>query len=179
MITNKYGKQQPVKKVRLFDNKKLDSVFAVKDANGNPYKYHPYGNNHHVEIIECVKDHTDENGKKWKTGDRKGVFVTTLEAARRARIAKAPIVQKDHGENWKFIMSLCPNDMVEVEEDGKVEYYRVQKMSGAVDNRTLRKNFTSIVDEKDSETVLRRNSNTLRCKKIEVDPLGNISPAYD
>lgn len=179
LITNKYGKQQPVKRVRLFDNKKLDSLLGVKDENGNTYKYHPYGNNHHVEIIECTNEHTDEDGKKWKVGDRKGIFVTTYEAAKRARLLKVPIVQKDHGDNWKFVMSLCANDMMEIEENGNKEYYRVQKLAATNNVVVLRKHETAIVDERDAATVLRKTPNTLKGVKVEIDPLGNISPSYD
>mgnify|MGYP001286560983 CR=1 FL=1 len=168
-----------MKRVRLFDNKKLDSLLGIKDENGNIYKYHPFGNNHHVEILECIDEHTDEDGKKWKEGQRKGVFVTTYEAVRRARMLKVPIVQKDHGPNWKFIMSLCANDIVEVEENGNKEYYRVQKLAATNNVVVLRKHETTRVDEKDTETVLRRTPNTLIGVKVEIDPLGNISPSYD
>ncbi len=47
----------------------------------------PYGNNHHVEIIR-----NRENGKY------ESRFVTTMEAAKRARRLRQPIIQTDHGK---------------------------------------------------------------------------------
>ena len=68
----------------------------------------PYGNNHHVEILR-----NRENGKYGAK------FVTTMEAARRERTLKQPIIQTDHGEDWECITYLCINDTVSIEENGK------------------------------------------------------------
>ena len=81
----------PIKSVRLSVNLNKKTLHPIKNDSGEVYKYFKYGNNHHVEIIENIS-----------TGKRKGVFVTAMEAARRARIAKTPIVQRDHGTEWRL-----------------------------------------------------------------------------
>ena len=159
------GGRTEIRSVRLAENSKESSMFGVADQpGGEPFKYHPTGGNHHVEIIE--------NGK---TRKRKGVFVTTLEAARRARIDKVPVIQRDHGPDWKFIMSLMINDMVEIEEEGKKIYCRVQKISDP--NITFRLHTASTLDN-DSERII-KNANTLRCRKLTVTPLGKMETAHD
>ena len=106
--------------VTKVDIKKFDEKSYWQRRDGNDSKILGtiiYGNNHHVEII-----------KNKKTDKFKGIVVTTMEAARRVRITKEPIVQTKHGEDWKFIMSLCINDMVSAEETGKRNLYRVRKI---------------------------------------------------
>lgn len=110
----------PVRRARVWVTKEFyeTSYWQKKDeSNGKLLGVMIYGNNHHVEII-----------KNKKTGKFKGVVVTTMEAAKRARIDKTPIVKINHGEDWEFIMSLCINDMVSVEENGQKNFYRVRKI---------------------------------------------------
>ncbi|CAG1065673.1 CRISPR-associated endonuclease Cas9 [uncultured bacterium] len=160
------GKTQ-IKSVRIGVKCNHSSVQPVCDRSGGKYKFFQLGNNHHVEIIEDVS-----------TGKRKGIFVTTLEAARRARIEKSCVVRRDHGPGWKFVMSLCANDMFEAEIDGVKKIYRVQKMSGPINQIVLREHWVS-----DSSSagpgILRATPNTLRGRKIGVDCLGSIYPCND
>ena len=88
-------KKTPIRTVRLAINLNPVIVYGVKNRDGSAYKFFKYGNNHHVEIIENIK-----------TGNRKGIFITALEAAKRARRDKTSIIQQDHGQEWKFIMFL-------------------------------------------------------------------------
>lgn len=153
-------------KVRFPDK----SMFAVK-RDGKAYKYFDLGNNHHVEILEDVK-----------TGKRTGVFVTTIEAARRARIDKTPIVQREHGPGLRFVMSLCPGDMLEiVDDEGVVEYYRVQKMSGSNNTIILRRHQVTATSDMDRTGLLQCNPNTMprHCRKVSIDCLGNAAPCND
>ena len=156
----------PIRSVRLavtFDPK---SVYGVRRADGVAYKFFKYGNNHHVEIIENVK-----------TGKRKGIYVTALAAARRARSENRPIVGRDQDEGWRFVMSLAVNDLVEVLEGDISQLYRVQKLSGVNDAITLRL-ATAATLENDGEQI-NKTSNTLRGRKVMVDPLGAIRPCND
>lgn len=157
----------PIKSVRIVVNPNKDTTHPVCDLKGQAYKYFKYGNNHHVEIIENVK-----------TVKRKGVFVTAMEAAKRARRDKIPIIQRDHGPDWRFIMSLCINDMVEIaDNNGDKKYYRVQILDSSNENITFRLHTAATLDDK--TTRLFKNANTLRCRKVAVDPLGNLTYCND
>ncbi|MEP9411154.1 MAG: hypothetical protein HRF42_07070 [Candidatus Brocadia sp.] len=158
----------PIKSVRLAVNLNRNTVLGIKNHEGKIYKFFKYGNNHHVEIIENIK-----------TWEREGVFVTAAEAARRARIDRTSIVQRDHGPEWRFVMSLCINDMVEiVKNDGERKYYRVQKMSEPA--IILRYHTSTSTSDRDNPPeILRFSANTLKGRKVSVDCLGNITPCND
>jgi hypothetical protein len=84
-------------------------------------------------------------------------------------------VKKDHGEDWKFIMWLAINDMVEIEQDGVKLIYRVQKMSGVRNQILFRSHLAATLDDKKQQ--IEKSPNDLRCRKLNVDPIGNVS--YD
>ena len=156
-----------IRTVRVAENFSLDGLFGVRrKGEEEPFKYHPFGNNHHVEIIENVK-----------TGRRKGVVVTAMEAARRARRAETPVVRRDHGDGWRFVMSLSINDIVKLDEPvNGCDLYRVQKIS-ADRVVTLRAHTAATID--DNATRLFTSPNTLRGRKMSIDPLGNLETAHD
>jgi CRISPR-associated endonuclease Csn1 len=159
----------PVKKVRISVKMREDTVFPIKDETGQPYRYVTFGNNHHIEII-----------KNLKTGKYGGVVVTTMEAARRARIGKKALIQRDHGQDYEFVMSLSINEMVKIPVDGKEECYRVQLLDQASSTITFRKHNSA--DIKDNSTRLFKNPNTLmqsNVVKITVSPIGEVSKAND
>lgn len=156
----------PIRKVRVSTNYKPESVYAVQNQQGKPYKYLVYGNNHHVEIIENTK-----------TGKREGRFVSMMEAARRARIDKQPIVQRDHGEGFRFIMSLCANDMVVVEEDSQAKYYRLQKMEATNNKLVFRLHTAATLN--DNQSRLNKSVALFRGSKVTPTPLGKINKAHD
>lgn len=157
----------PIKSVRLTVNLNKDTTHPIADQKGSAYKYFKYGNNHHVEII-----------KNTKTGKRKGVFVTAMEAARRARRDKKTIVNRYHSPEWLFVMSLCINDVVEIENNGRRQYYRVQKISDPT--IILRHHVsTSTSDHDKPPEVLRPSPNTLHGRKVSIDCLGSITPCND
>lgn len=175
-IVNRYGRTVPVKKVRLYMRRATEAMHAIDEGRG-PYKYFPYGNNHHVEILECVREHRDANGKAWKVGERRGVFVTTMEAARRARIAKQPIVQRDHGPDWKFIMSLAVNDCLAVVDDEKPGIYRVQMLAATNNKVVLRDINSANVNDDDSRLI--KSPNTLKATKLQINPIGRTFSSND
>lgn len=164
----------PIRSVRIKARVSRETVTPVRDRNGAAYKFFKYGNNHHVEIIEHQA-----------TGKRLGIFVTTMEAARRARIAKLPIVQRQppwanggkiYGEGWSFVMSLYINDLVKIEENGGSRLMRVQKLAASNGNVIFR-DHTDVRTEQDSQYS--KSAAALRCKKIQIDPIGNIFFAHD
>lgn len=156
----------PIRTVRLIANFNPETVHSIRDSKGQVYKYFKYGNNHHVEIIEHVN-----NGK------RRGIFVSAMEAAKRARIDKVTVVQRTHGADWNLIMSLSVNDIVQLKQNGDVRYYRVQLLDSSNGNIAFRLHTAATLDS--IATRLFKNANTLRCKKVVVDPLGAIAYCND
>lgn len=158
----------PIKSVRIAVKANKASMFPVK-KDDRPYKFFALGNNHHVEIIENIKN-----------GAWEGHFVSMVEAARRARIDKKSIANRDHGPEYRFIMSLCINDIVAIERDGKNLYYRVQLLDASNETITLRLHVASTLEEKITRLIKRPSTLAeLKCRKITVDPLGNITPCND
>ncbi len=126
----------------------------------------PYGNNHHVEII-----------RNRKNGKYEPRFVTTMEAAKRARRLKQPIIQIDHGEDWEYITCLCINDTVSIAEDGKRNFYRIQKLDPSNKRIVLRFHNAATLKNKSEErmksiSVLMRD---LKMRKESVNVLGYLS----
>ena len=125
----------------------------------------PYGNNHHVEIIRNC-----ENEKY------KGRFVTTMEAAKRLRRLKQPVIQRDHGKDWEYITYLCINDIVSIEESGKRNFYRVKKFDQS--NERVSLVLHNDASPKNKSEKNRRVSVLMRDFKMEkesVDSLGYLS----
>lgn len=156
------GKTQ-IKSVRLMNNFNQNTVNSIKNREGLTYKFFKYGNNHHVEIIENID-----------TMELKGVFVTAMEAAKRARIDKIGIVQRNHGPEWRFVMSLCTNDMIEIDNDKGEKHYRVQKMSGSKQFEiTLKQHHDALPDINVNSLRIRSNKDIKKISsKIFIDPLG-------
>lgn len=163
-------KKTPIRTVRLITNFNKATTHAIQNGHGRDYKFFKYGNNHHVEIIEHIE-----------TGKRKGIFVTAMEAARRARGAanteKSAIVQRDHGAEWKFVMSLSINDLVSTQEDDNVRIMRVQLLDASNGNIIFRDHKSATLDDKLSR--YQTKAHLLDCQKMAADPLGNLTPCND
>ncbi len=163
------GNAIPVKKVRVLD-KMSEGSFHRFDDNAAA----PYGSNHHVEIFESP------DGKKWE-----GRFVTTMEAARRARIAKIDIIDRTPGPDktgWKFVMSLAANETVRIVNDSGEKVYRVKKMSGPNNKIEFQASFSGVQDPTEPGLILRASPNSLKnqgCKKYSITVLGEERPAHD
>lgn len=164
LLPNKNGAPVPVRKVRFLKTMKPETLFAIKDSSGEPYRYLKYGSNHHVEII-----------KNKGTGKIEGRVVTMMEAARRARISKQSIIQRDHGPEWEFLMSLSIGEMLRLTIAGKEEYYRIQLMdvNGII---TVRKHLSASADRTD---CFNSTANALISKykavKVTISPIGEVS----
>lgn len=156
-VYHKDGKT-PIKRVRILQSKttqkKLETrKFGVRDKSGNVFKWMPYGNNHHVEII-----------KNKETGKYEGKFVTMMQASHRAKGIKSalnldgnkqPIVKKNHGDDWQFMMALHINDSVSaLDEEGERTFYRVQKLDSASKRFFLRKNRASTLKNKQEKLII-------------------------
>jgi len=163
----------PINKVRIWEPLNQPLLLA-REKDGEIYTAVHTGNNHHMEIIEV----TDKKGrKKWV-----GIPVTMLEATRRARIEKKPIVQRDHGPDKKFVMSLARNDAVFLKIDGKYKLHRVQKMD--VSGKIVFRPYTYAGLMKDSDKpplIVRRNVGVLKGEiiKVSVNFIGEIGRCND
>ena len=161
---------QPVRRVRLYENKSPEQLFAVEnkhDKRGGPFKYHAYGSNHHVEIFRNAG-----------TGKVESRFVTMMEAARRARRDKTPIVNREW-DGREFLMVLSINDMVEIEEDGQENLYRVQKIEPTNNRLVLRHHLAATLDTDSTQVsmVIPKLMEECRMRKVDVTPLGEIRSA--
>lgn len=156
--------ETPISAVRVITRMNPATVHAIKDRSGKDFKHVKYGNNHHVEIIENIE-----------TGKRKGVFVTAMEAARRARILKIPVIQKEHETGWRFVFSLAINDIVSLErESGTI--YRVQKLDPSNNRVNFRDIYAATLDD---DSGIGKSLAVISPRKYSIDALGRLSPSND
>jgi len=154
----------PIRKVRLETKLSASAVCAVTDASGRAFKYLKLGNNHHVEIFEHVE-----------TGKRRGEFVSTIEAAERARRRKEPVVRASADREWKFVMSLAINDMIQVGIGADAQFYRAQKLEATNNRVVFRAHTAALLTEKSEGLVL--SLGKFDCEKVVVDLLGEVTPS--
>ncbi len=170
-LLHKDGKTS-IKRVRVVQSKttreKLEkSKFAIRKADGVAFKWHAYGNTHHVEILRR------RDGK----GETASFFVTAMEAARRARegVGKsASLVKIEHGDQWEFLMALHINDLVKVLVEGEQQVHRVQKLEMDASRITLRLHTAATIGGK-SEGIRKSIStliNDYQMQPITVNAIG-------
>ena len=159
-----------IKRVRVVQSKttlkKLEeNKFATRDRNGKAFKWHAYGNTHHVEILKNIK-----------TGKYKGDFVTVAEAALRCRSKNTPIINKDHGEEWEYQMSLHVNDLVQLEHEHFAGIYRVQILSKTDSKVSVRLHTAATL--KNTEEEVRKSIGTLigayKMKPLLINSIGKL-----
>lgn len=171
--------EEPLLHPRTGDKIRRTRVWISKTLNKNSYWEHlapwekdqtlrilPYGNNHHVEII-----------RNCKNGKYEAKFVTTMEAAKRARRLREPIICRDHGKDWEYITYLCINDTVSIEENRKRNFYRVQKFQPNEKVLVLRL-LNAVTLKNNNERRLRTIAvlmRDLKMRKESVDALGYLS----
>ena len=168
----------PIRKVRV--------EVPITNAVRLKHRYAVLGNNHHMEVVAATA--TDEGGqpkKMWAT------VVSTMEAARRVRQEKAAVVQRDHGSDKTFVMSLARKESVWATSPvtGERVVCVVQKMSGASQLSSgfdiyFRDCRDSRVAGEGNKTPFKRMKSfrpwaDMDIEKIQVDPLGRVRPAND
>ena len=111
-------------------------------------------------------------------GTREAVFVTMIEAARRAAMG-APIIRRTHPEceGAEFVMSLSRGEMVLANWKGQERILRFRTAAST-------QGQIYFVDPLDARPSSEQQSfvagaNTLRARKVTVDPLGRIRWAHD
>lgn len=171
VVRHKDG-QTPIKRVRVVQsqatlNELKQNKFGVKDRNGKVFKWLTYGNFHHVEIIK------EPNGK------HVGHFVTTMEAHKRAKGiggAKQPMINVEHGSGREFVTALHKNDMVRINQNGEVKFYRIQKLEKDGNRLTLRLHTSA--NEKNKHEIIRKSIGALfdefHMEKVSVNALGKL-----
>lgn len=155
----------PIRSVRISVNSDPNTMLGIRDKKQVPYKFFKFANNHHVEILESVE-----------TNKRQCRFVSAFEAARRVRRDSDSIVNQSTEPGWRFVMSLGVNDYVEVESAGKLELYRVQKMSSGKQVELTLKRLNDALTDTNDQTLRIRNENatTAIVRKLSVDPIGCV-----
>ncbi len=179
-LLHKDGKT-PIKRVRFLQSnttlKKLEqSKFGVRNQQGEIFKWHAYGNLHHVEII-----------RHRESGKVGGKFVTMMEAHKRAmtgtKSAKKrgvqfqPIINKNHGDNYEFIMALHKQDVVSITVNEQQQFYRVQKLESDSNRVMFRLHTAALESNKNEELRLTLNANIFSQWKLQlkhVNAIGKI-----
>ena len=177
-ICHKDGKT-PIKRVRVLQssttqNKLEKNKFGVKDKSGNIFKWMSYGNMHHVEIIQHIQ-----------TGKYKSVFVTMMEAHRRAmtgtrsaikrKVKLEKIVSREHNEEYKFICSLHINDLVSVANNmDERTFYRLQKLDAAGNRIYLRKHSAATLNNKEEGLCISVNKESFEQLDLKTNKMNVI-----
>lgn len=177
-LPNRRGEPVRIRKVRVRE-KMTTAVPLTREGEDKPYRWVKPGSNHHIAIFERPG------------GRREFVTVTMMEAAARGRTnalrakAKEPlllIVQREHHQcpDARFVTSLSPGETVRVEEPGSEALWVVQKFD--VNGVIVLRPITYAGQRKDTDRpplIMRRNFNTLKARKVTIDPLGREFPAHD
>ncbi len=169
----KREKPNPIKTVRVATKFSPSSIRCIKQS-----QFFELGSNHHVVVF-----------RHKKTAERKGRFVTMLEAA--LRVKNPPIIKADYPEfehsEWEFEMFLCKNDMVEFDiSDSRVAkylnlgkpFYRLEDMSGSDGSLYFRHHTVTETGRKNRHGAIQCKPQTMPegCRKIILDCLSNIIP---
>lgn len=151
-----------IKTVRVRKIMKPGTYYTQRDPDGRPLKVYAYDSNHHVEILE-------------RDAKRVGVFVTTMEAARRAvhheavvqRVGPWVSATQTYDTSWTFVMALHVNDTVRLDTG----LYRVQKLD-ASNNRLILRHVNDTRSEHDG--AVSKTPDALRDPAVTVDVLGRV-----
>ncbi len=153
-------KQIPILKVRLTKPDK-----TVQPIRGGTAYVKP-GSTHHLCIFELPG------------GKREAVFVTMIEAAGRAARGE-PLINRIHPSipDARFIMSLSRGEMVWAEWKGQDRLLQFRTAAST----TGQLHFADPLDARQSakKEDFSFSANTLRARKVTVDPLGRIRWAND
>ncbi len=156
----------PIKKVRI--TKPELTIRPLHEGNPDSTFVKP-GSTHHLCIFEVA-----ESGKTKRTA----VFITMLEAMQRLK-RHEPVIQRTHPElpDAKFVMSLSSRELVLAEVDG-VERLLTFKTAASTQGQLY---FADQYDARrsGSQSKFVFTANSLKARKVTVDPLGRIRWAND
>jgi len=167
-LPNKNGDPVPIRKVRIEKPLKPYTV-----GQGMRERHVVSESNHHLEILETVNR---RGQKQWA-----GALVPLHEAVRRLR-AGEPVVQKDHGPDKRFLFTLAPGEIVELDQEGGRALFRVRSVyEGNIDYVSL-SDARKKTDIKATHQWKKSAVNVLgklNCRKVVVTPLGEVRRAHD
>jgi CRISPR-associated endonuclease Csn1 len=154
----------PIRKVRI-----LKSDLTIQPIRGGSAWVKP-GSVHHV----CIFEVTDARGKT----RREPAFVSMMEAARRVRDGE-PLIGREHPRNpkAKFIMSLSRGELVLGTFRGRERLVRFRTCASTQGQLY----FVEHTDARPDKTAVKfvATANSLKGRKVTVDPLGRIRWAND
>jgi CRISPR-associated endonuclease Csn1 len=170
-LETKNGDFIDIHKVRV-----KEAVSPLEISDGNKKKFVTTKNNHHMEIFE----YKDKKGKvKWN-----GDIIPLFEAVQRKN-NKQQIIKKDHGPDKKFLFSLAFGEIIEIDNNGKRELFRIRTISNEGSGRFA---IVKITDSRKQNDIKRAKKwrrpfvdalRELNTKKVTIDPLGNVRDAND
>lgn len=169
----RHAQQNTIRHVRIIEAEKYNPLthLEIKDKRISDktqqvvFKRYQLGNNHHVEIL-----------RNKQTGKIRGEFISTHAAALRVS-RKQAVIQRDHGEDWQFIMALCINDMVSLTLNGQKDIFRVQALDTTSQRLWLRKHIAGgKADDKDSKLgkSIGNLINTHKMSLLSINALGHL-----
>jgi CRISPR-associated endonuclease Csn1 len=152
----------PIRRVRLLTTDK-----TIRRLSDNGYAYVKPNSTHHIALFELPD------------GTRELVPVSMLEAIQRVKLGQ-PLVQRIHPRqaNSKFLMSLSQNEMVLLEHQGREGLYRFDTAAGTSGQMWFRFH-TAAGKAAEKLGVVSKKPNTIKARKVTVDPLGRIRWAND
>ncbi|MEQ8637992.1 type II CRISPR RNA-guided endonuclease Cas9 [Gimesia maris] len=162
----------PVKKVRMLEES--SGMLEIR-----PNQFTAPGSNHHIEIFELLDKAGNPILNKDGSPKRKSEIITMFDAAQLAK-TKRPLINRNHGPNTRFVISLSINEMILL-DIGRNEpvLHRVQKLTK---KEIILRPHTYAGQVKDTDKppiIQRRSPNTLKGQKVTVDRLGRIRWAND
>jgi CRISPR-associated endonuclease Csn1 len=167
-LPNRGGRPMPIRKVRLA---KTISAFSL--GQGMRKRHVVSESNHHLEILETLNR---RGQKQWE-----GALVPLHEAIRRFR-AGEPVIRKDHGEGKRFLFTLAPGEIVELDHEGGRALFRVRSVSEGEIAYVSLSEARKKEEIKKSHQWKRGSANVLgklNCRKVVVTPLGEVRRAHD
>lgn len=155
-----------VRKVRLL---KTDSTIRPIRAGRPDEAWVRPASNHHACIFEWM-----EKGKP----KREAIYVTRIEAARRLR-NREPVVQRTHPTrpDARFVMSLCPGDMVLLEEGDAPRLMVITTLVAGEEQKRIHAVSATDARRSGDRHAPSITGKLLKLRKVTVDPLGRIRDA--
>lgn len=177
VLVTRNGQSVPIRRVRIRTSDKVQPI-----GQGPSQRYVVSADNHHIAIFS---GRTPRGRDCWV-----GKVVNRMDAIERKRMG-APVVQRKLPEtpDFDFVFSLMGGDLVEMNDnDGRSNLFVVRVISeassGAIELCFCRHTDARMIkDMKAAGSWVRiRSVDQLReraCRKVVIDPLGNIAEAHD
>ena len=167
----KFSEEIGVKRVKLIEEKKLATLFGVKDKTGKVYKHFAGGGNYCADIYAFPEKFRDKKLEgKWKCE-----IIPNFAVHQHAFIPN----WKQEYPMAKRIMRLQINDMVALDTENGVEYFRVKKMSNGI--VFLRGHLIAKKDKQLDDIGEKYSANQLQqlnARKISVTITGKVKDRY-